>query len=62
MFTPEYQSWLVSTGPKAGDKPAGYAPAVRNWAAEKTATAQAAAQESADKIGGTLTPTGGTPG
>ncbi|QRP48489.1 aldo/keto reductase [Amycolatopsis sp. FDAARGOS 1241] len=31
MFTPEYQSWLVSTGAKVGDKPAGYAPAVRNW-------------------------------
>ena len=31
MFTPEYQSWLVSPGVKVGDKPAGYAPAVRNW-------------------------------
>ncbi|MDP4501634.1 aldo/keto reductase [Nonomuraea turcica] len=31
MFTPDYQSWLVSTGVKVGDKPAGYAPAVRNW-------------------------------
>ncbi|KAA9161590.1 aldo/keto reductase [Amycolatopsis acidicola] len=33
MFTPEYQSWIVNTGAKVGDKPAGYHPAVRNWAA-----------------------------
>ena len=31
MFTPEYQSWLVSPGVKVGDKPAGYHPAVQNW-------------------------------
>ncbi|MBT2231200.1 aldo/keto reductase [Nonomuraea sp. NEAU-A123] len=31
MFTPDYQSWLISPGAKVGDKPAGYAPAVRNW-------------------------------
>ncbi|MDS0132197.1 MULTISPECIES: aldo/keto reductase [unclassified Amycolatopsis] len=31
MFTPEYQNWIVSPGLKIGDKPAGYAPAVRNW-------------------------------
>ncbi|HVV09511.1 aldo/keto reductase [Amycolatopsis sp.] len=31
MFTPEYQSWIISTGTKVGDKPAGYRPAVRNW-------------------------------
>lgn len=31
MFTPAYQSWLVSPGVKVADKPAGYAPAVRNW-------------------------------
>ncbi|MEV8631340.1 aldo/keto reductase [Streptosporangium sp. NPDC051023] len=34
MFTPGYQNWLVSSGAKVGDKPAGYAPAVRNWVAE----------------------------
>ncbi|MFI7535906.1 aldo/keto reductase [Streptosporangium sp. NPDC049376] len=33
MFTPEYQGNLVSPGVKVGDKPAGYAPAVRNWVA-----------------------------
>ncbi|MDH2425285.1 aldo/keto reductase [Sphaerisporangium sp. TRM90804] len=32
MFTPAYQSWLVSPGVKVGDKPAEYAPPVRNWA------------------------------
>jgi aryl-alcohol dehydrogenase-like predicted oxidoreductase len=32
MFTPAYQGWLVSPGVKLGDKPAGYQPAVRNWA------------------------------
>jgi aryl-alcohol dehydrogenase-like predicted oxidoreductase len=32
MFTPAYQGWLVSPGVKVGDKPAGYQPAVRNWA------------------------------
>ncbi|WP_127937531.1 aldo/keto reductase [Nonomuraea polychroma] len=37
MFTPDYQSWLVSPGVKVGDKPAGYAPAVRNWAPERSA-------------------------
>ncbi|MEV4109082.1 hypothetical protein [Nonomuraea sp. NPDC049695] len=31
---PEYQGRLVSPGVKVGDKPAGYAPAVRNWAPE----------------------------
>ncbi|WP_290062820.1 aldo/keto reductase [Amycolatopsis solani] len=31
MFTPEYQNWLVNPGLKVGAKPAGYAPAVRNW-------------------------------
>jgi aryl-alcohol dehydrogenase-like predicted oxidoreductase len=35
MFTPDYQSWLVSPGVKVGDKPAGYAPAVRNWVTER---------------------------
>ncbi|MEZ0075474.1 hypothetical protein ABH927_004844 [Planotetraspora sp. GP83] len=37
MFTPDYQSWLVSPGVKVGGKPAGYAPAVRNWAPERSA-------------------------
>jgi diketogulonate reductase-like aldo/keto reductase len=32
MFTPEYQQQLISTGTKVADKPAGYAPGVRNWA------------------------------
>ena len=31
MFTPGYQNWLVNPGLKVGDKPAGYAPGVRNW-------------------------------
>jgi aryl-alcohol dehydrogenase-like predicted oxidoreductase len=31
MFTPQYQSWIVSPGNKVGDKPAGYQPPVRNW-------------------------------
>ncbi|WP_103341177.1 aldo/keto reductase [Amycolatopsis sp. CA-126428] len=31
MFTPAYQNWIVSPELKIGDKPAGYAPAVRNW-------------------------------
>ena len=31
MFTPQYQSWIVSPGNKIGDKPAGYQPPVRNW-------------------------------
>ncbi|MEO3811474.1 aldo/keto reductase [Sphaerisporangium sp. B11E5] len=31
MFTPGYQSWLVSPGVKVGDKPTGYDPATRNW-------------------------------
>ncbi len=30
MFTPQYQSWVVSPGLGIGDKPAGYAPAVFN--------------------------------
>ncbi|MFC4033295.1 aldo/keto reductase [Streptomyces polygonati] len=33
MFTPAYQSWLVSPEAKVGDKPAGYDPAVLNWTA-----------------------------
>jgi aryl-alcohol dehydrogenase-like predicted oxidoreductase len=33
MFTPGYQGWLVNPGAKVADKPAGYVPAVRNWAA-----------------------------
>ncbi|MFC4122996.1 aldo/keto reductase [Nonomuraea zeae] len=36
MFTPGYQSWLVNPGVKVGDKPAGYAPPVRNWAPENS--------------------------
>ena len=32
MFTPEYQSWIVSPGLGIGDKPAGYAPPVFNGA------------------------------
>ncbi len=31
MFTPEYQQQLINTGTKVADKPAGYAPGVRNW-------------------------------
>ena len=31
MFTPEYQSWMVNTGVKLADKPAGYRPPVTNW-------------------------------
>ncbi|WP_410652473.1 aldo/keto reductase [Amycolatopsis sp. cmx-4-54] len=31
MFTPAYQNWVISPGVKVGDKPAGYAPTVRNW-------------------------------
>ena len=31
MFTPGYQSQLISPGIKVGDKPVGYAPNVRNW-------------------------------
>jgi aryl-alcohol dehydrogenase-like predicted oxidoreductase len=31
MFTPGYQNQLISPGVKVGDKPTGYAPAVRNW-------------------------------
>ncbi|WP_235096679.1 aldo/keto reductase [Amycolatopsis decaplanina] len=31
MLTPEYQNWVISPGVKVGDKPAGYAPSVRNW-------------------------------
>ncbi|WP_200824072.1 hypothetical protein [Nonomuraea solani] len=37
MFTPDYQNRLVSPGAKAGDKPSGYAPAVRNWVPERGA-------------------------
>ncbi|MFC0506384.1 aldo/keto reductase [Micromonospora costi] len=33
MFTPRYQSWIVSPGLGIGDKPAGYAPPVFNAAA-----------------------------
>ncbi|MEV1333905.1 aldo/keto reductase [Micromonospora costi] len=33
MFTPQYQSWIVSPGLGVGDKPAGYAPPVFNAAA-----------------------------
>ncbi|MEV1320371.1 aldo/keto reductase [Micromonospora arborensis] len=36
MFTPQYQSWVVSPGLGIGDKPAGYAPPVFNGAAEPT--------------------------
>jgi aryl-alcohol dehydrogenase-like predicted oxidoreductase len=31
MFTPQYQSWIVSPGVKLGDKPPNYRPPVRNW-------------------------------
>ncbi|WIV61747.1 aldo/keto reductase [Amycolatopsis nalaikhensis] len=31
MFTPGYQNWVVTPDLKIGDKPEGYAPAVRNW-------------------------------
>jgi aryl-alcohol dehydrogenase-like predicted oxidoreductase len=34
MFTPRYQSRIVSPGVKVGDKPAGYLPVVRNWVPE----------------------------
>ncbi|WP_328415658.1 aldo/keto reductase [Micromonospora sp. NBC_00389] len=34
MFTPEYQSWVVSPGLGIGDKPAGYAPPVFNGATQ----------------------------
>jgi aryl-alcohol dehydrogenase-like predicted oxidoreductase len=34
MFTPGYQSWLVNPGAKVADKPAEYAPSVRNWVPE----------------------------
>jgi aryl-alcohol dehydrogenase-like predicted oxidoreductase len=34
MFTPQYQSRIINTGVKVGDKPAGYDPAVRNWVPE----------------------------
>ncbi|MGW5669404.1 aldo/keto reductase [Micromonospora sp. NPDC003776] len=34
MFTPAYQSWIVSPGLGVGDKPAGYAPPVFNGAAQ----------------------------
>ncbi|MEU8298708.1 aldo/keto reductase [Micromonospora sp. NPDC048909] len=34
MFTPAYQSWIVSPGLGIGDKPAGYAPPVFNGAAQ----------------------------
>ncbi|MFC7382298.1 aldo/keto reductase [Sphaerisporangium rhizosphaerae] len=36
MFTPAYQSWLVTPGAKVADKPAEYAPVVRNWTADAT--------------------------
>ncbi|MEV7040543.1 aldo/keto reductase [Amycolatopsis sp. NPDC051061] len=31
MFTAQYQNWIVSPDTKVGDKPDGYAPAIRNW-------------------------------
>ncbi|MFG3557082.1 aldo/keto reductase [Micromonospora sp. NPDC047557] len=34
MFTPQYQSWVVSPGLSIGDKPAGYAPRVVNAAGD----------------------------
>ncbi|MEH1168684.1 aldo/keto reductase [Micromonospora sp. CPCC 205539] len=34
MFTPQYQSWVVSPGLAIGDKPAGYTPPVFNAAAQ----------------------------
>ena len=34
MFTPQYQSWVVSPGLGIGDKPAGYAPPVFNGTAQ----------------------------
>ncbi|MFD0787569.1 aldo/keto reductase, partial [Micromonospora azadirachtae] len=34
MFTPEYQSWIVSPGLHIGDKPAGYAPPIINGATQ----------------------------
>ncbi|WP_344495455.1 aldo/keto reductase [Nonomuraea monospora] len=37
MFTPGYQSWLVSPGVQVADKPDGYVPAVRNWVPESAA-------------------------
>ncbi|MCG5470734.1 aldo/keto reductase [Micromonospora sp. LAH09] len=36
MFTPQYQSWVVSPGLGIGDKPAGYAPPVFNGATPPT--------------------------
>ncbi|MDG4789220.1 aldo/keto reductase [Micromonospora sp. WMMD1102] len=42
MFTPEYQSWIVSPGLGIGDKPAGYAPPVWNGAAEPVGAGSAA--------------------
>ncbi|WP_326633893.1 aldo/keto reductase [Nonomuraea fuscirosea] len=38
MFTGGYQSLLVSPGVKVGDKPAGYAPVIRNWGEEQGPT------------------------
>ena len=35
MFTPEFQSWQVSSGVRVGDKPPGYRPPVRNWVPER---------------------------
>ena len=37
MFTPQYQSWIVSPGLGIGDKPAGYAPPVFNGAPRQVA-------------------------
>ncbi|SHF91567.1 aldo/keto reductase [Streptoalloteichus hindustanus] len=34
MFTPQYQSWMINTGVRLGDKPPGYHPVVRNWVPE----------------------------
>lgn len=36
MFTPQYQSWVVSPGLGIGDKPAGYTPPVFNGATQPT--------------------------
>lgn len=33
MFTPDYQQQLINPGTRVGDKPPGYSPPVRNWAA-----------------------------
>ena len=43
MFTPEYQSWIVSPGLAIGDKPASYARPVLNAAASNAHFVQLAA-------------------